>query len=485
MAKKKTDARQNKSKIDIMRLFIAFSMIGLVYAFLMAYLSGGDTIRDMLFWNGYESDHFMDFFNPMRDSRDLTWLYQRNIIYPPLSILMMYFFTLLAPAGSLPDLFADRYQMQQDPYVSTLFLIFAILSLLLTALCIERYLSDKKVGAERFFVAVFCLVSFPMIYCLERGNNSLLAMAAATFFVFFRNSESRTVREISYLMLAVAAGIKMFPAVFGVLLIYDKKYFAAFRTVVYGILLVVLPYLLIKVLAPAEGGLYDMMLGMEGELTHPDGTLVTLDGSLGRFAQNLLRWVDNKSYFTYNSTSVMNLFYLLYAIRILPPAFAQMGGLIAFIVTELVAFVLGFFCKREWQRVFICTYLMLNVHSVAMHYTLIYMIPSLAVFLVESRAERRKPLNIAYLGLFLMQFALLPFHFFRSMHEWYVTVGLYFDIVAASNFNKMVSCPAFQLLALIVFIDIVACSIADARRRKKIAASIKVRRARSLNPGEA
>ena len=479
MSKNKTGIKRKESRIDIIKLFVGFSLIGLVYAFLTAYMSGGDTIRNALFWNGGFSDHFMDFYNTMRDSRDLSWLYQRNIIYPPLSILMMYFFTQLIPAESMPELFTDRYDMQLDPYASTVFFLFACLSMLLIALCVERYLANREIGLERLFVALFCIVSFPVIYCVERGNTSILAAGCCAFFVFFRNSESKAVREFSYIMLAIGAGLKMFPALFGILLIYDKKYFAAFRTVVYGVLLLVVPYILINLMAPAEGGLYEYFASSEEEWFHSDGTLVSFDGSLGRFAQNLLRWVDKKSYFTYNSTSIMNVFYFLYACAVLPPQYAQLGGLGAFLVTELIAFVLGFFCKKEWQKVFICTYLMLNVHSVAMHYTLVYMIPALAVFLAESRGEKKQKLNVAYLALFAVQFVTLPLHCFRRMQLWYSLWAYFFEMLGPTNFNKMISCPAFQLMALIVFIDIVVRAVSEARQKKKIESSIKVRKARS------
>ena len=174
----------------------------------------------------------------------------------------------------------------------------------------------------------------------------------------------------------------------------------------------------------------------------------------------------------------MNVFYFLYACAVIPPEFAQLGGLVAFIATELIAFVLGFFCKREWQKVFICTYMMLNVHSVAMHYTLVYIIPALAVFLVESRNERKKALNIFYFSLFSVQFVLLPFHFFRTMNSWYAYWAFLFDMLGPTSFNKMISCPAFQFLALVVFIDIIVCAVSAALKKKKIAASIKIRKAR-------
>ena len=64
-------------------------------------------------------------------------------------------------------------------------------------------------------------------------------------------------------------------------------------------------------------------------------------------------------------------------------------------------------------------------------------------------------------------------------------VGEVYDITAPSNFNKFISCPAFQLMALIVFIDIIVRAISDARKKKKDSRSIKVRKAMTSNLMEA
>ena len=52
---------------------------------------------------------------------------------------------------------------------------------------------------------------------------------------------------------ALAAGLKLYPAIFGLLLLFDKKYKEAIRLVVYGILAVVIPFILISTIpAPVQ-----------------------------------------------------------------------------------------------------------------------------------------------------------------------------------------------------------------------------------------
>lgn len=64
--------------------------------------------------------------------------------------------------------------------------------------------------------------------------------------VFFvtKDSEKRWVREIGYLCLAFAAALKVYPAIFGFVLIKEKKYKEAFRLAIYGIAVFIISFLL-------------------------------------------------------------------------------------------------------------------------------------------------------------------------------------------------------------------------------------------------
>ena len=78
------------------------------------------------------------------------------------------------------------------------------------------------------------IVSYPVMFCLERGNILILSVVFAMFFIFFKDSDNKFIKELSYISLAMSAGIKIYPAVFGLTLIIEKKYKEALRLLFYG-----------------------------------------------------------------------------------------------------------------------------------------------------------------------------------------------------------------------------------------------------------
>lgn len=449
----------------INRAFFIVYIICTLLSIELAVVTRGQSIEDMLFWNGAYSDHFMDFFNTIRDSSDLTWVYQRSTIYPPLSVLIMHMFSAMIPheLAALP--FADRYTMQFSQVCIMLFFLVAFFCVLLIAKMIERYMENAGQSLRaRVMVTFFLILSFPMIYCLERGNTSLIALIGCAFFMFFRNSENKVVREISYIALALAAGIKMFPAVLGLLLIYDKNYKAAARTVAYGIAAVVLPYVIMQLITPETGGLAEeIQTGVASGQLDPEE--YNSDGSAGRFFANLLSWINKRTYFTVNSTSTSNIAYLLCALGFIEENTASILGMVLFAVSEMVAFILGFFCKKEWQKLFIACYLMLNIHAVAMLYTLIYVLPVLVAFLCDkSRNEKKKMrLDWLYLCLFGIIFIPLPNFLYRYRDVIQSYLVLTFQINSNANLNHALAWIAFQLIFVLIIAELIVAKIRDKR----------------------
>ncbi|MBR1810221.1 MAG: DUF2029 domain-containing protein [Clostridia bacterium] len=455
MLKKRNTHRLQSDSNTLVGLFIIIAALGVFLSFELAVMTRGRTIQYSLFWNNVYSDHFMDFFNTLRDSRDLSWIYQRNVIYPPLSVLFMYLMTKFLPPELVSLPFNERYTLQRSQGAVVLYFFVATLSILMLAVFIDRYLQKNDVGFERLLIVLFSIVSFPVIYCMERGNLSLLAAALSAYFVFFRNSENKWVRELSYIALAVAAGFKLFPAALGVLLLYEKKFFPAVRTVIYGVLCFILPYLISKLLIPADGTIAQAV-AQGATVTHTNGAEVSTDGSIGRFLKNLLRWVIRRSTFSYNSTSISNIAYFFTQAELISARRTQPVGLALFVLTEVFAFFAGFFCKKEWQRVFIATYLMLNIHSIAMHYTLIYVLPVLVVFLAQERRSRKKA-DILCLLLLAVQVVPIPYLIYHKAAEIQSYLWFNWHVDISGSFNKSLSCIAFQLTALVIMLDIIIC----------------------------
>ena len=468
--------------------FCVLSALAMTAAIARAVYTRGASIRESLFWNGVYSDHIMDFVNTLRDSRDFSWVWQRNVIYPPLSVLLMHFLSRLIPAPLINSRFVKRYLTQGSAALHTVYFAFAALCILLLGWALEKYMREKKISPRRYAAIFFLIVNFPVIYCLERGNLSLLAMTLCCIFIFFRNSESAKVREISYLCLAAAAGLKLFPALFGILLLYDKKFKAAARTVCYGIAAVLLPYLLMLLLTPSEGTIAQRMAQKLGAVMANGGLLsvfprltasseIDQNGTIFRFIQNLFRWNTGKRDFTFDSTSIMNVFYLLARAGVLPEKTAKLIGYIVFGVAEAGAAVMGYFSKREWQRVFFVSYLMLNIHAISMHYTLIYLIAPLALFLALGERPERRKINYVYTVLFGLQFFLLPFYFSSILSTFSALFNFILQIPKPESANKLISFIAFQILFFVAAGDFLAGLGSAKREKKKLKKMILVRRA--------
>jgi len=123
-----------------------------------------------------------------------------------------------------------------------LFLLFVLLTgWMLVSLCTSCLKRDSNYHVN---TVAFCMLFSPgILYALERGNILLLVIPLTLFFVMYRNSENKLLQELALIALALAAGMKLYPAFFGVLLIRDKKYAQAIRAIAYGVLSVILPVL--------------------------------------------------------------------------------------------------------------------------------------------------------------------------------------------------------------------------------------------------
>ena len=87
------------------------------------------------------------------------------------------------------------------------------------------------------------MLSSIFIYAYERGNLIQLTVVLSTIFLLCYNSKNKIIKEISFICLATAAALKIFPALFGILLLFDKKYKEAMRLIIYGINFTSLPFL--------------------------------------------------------------------------------------------------------------------------------------------------------------------------------------------------------------------------------------------------
>jgi len=180
-------------------------------------------------------------------SRDpYNCLYYTNLqekAYPPLIYVFMH---LLSRIVDIEDYYAADYflNMYMDPKLLIMMIIVIAAMLIAFFEAIRHNLKDSY--GMKLLVSIAMLLTAPVFFSIERGNSILLVIALMTAFIFGHDSDNKILKELSLIGLAVAAALKISPALLGILLIYKKDWKAAIRTVIYGIIIFVGPFLLLK-----------------------------------------------------------------------------------------------------------------------------------------------------------------------------------------------------------------------------------------------
>ena len=164
---------------------------------------------------------FMDFMNHIKYAKAGGNIYglDRNVCFPPLAYV---FYGLLGRI--LPD---DQIRIQQSastgPYAIVLYVICVIvLSVMML------YLMIKTINR----------ISGP----LERGNSSFFVLALLLEALILKEAKEKWKKELALVSIAIAAGFKIYPAVFGILYLVEKRNKEAIRLVAYGALAFFLPF---------------------------------------------------------------------------------------------------------------------------------------------------------------------------------------------------------------------------------------------------
>ncbi len=216
-------------------IFIAWLLCMLGY--LVSYVFVGSDTTIPLF-GSFVGDQFGDMFayiNTVLAKSGLHNVYVLNrdvSIYPPFSFIVLRGFMQF-----LPD--HDGYHSQ---YTDMLILLYSSACMLALAYLFYANSKDQKERNKLFFL-VFAFSSGPFLFLLERGNLLLLTLVLSAFFLLYYRSEHVVLRELALIALAMAANLKIYPALLGLMLLHDRNWKNALRCLFYGVVLFVGPFL--------------------------------------------------------------------------------------------------------------------------------------------------------------------------------------------------------------------------------------------------
>ena len=185
-------------------------------------------------------DSFMDFFNHISYSRDPSKVYFQSVhaCFPPLAYVFYYAISLILPSD------ATIMYNAVDTQYSALIVYIVYFVLCVVAFAFLMMAIMKKLKLNYTVTVIFLLLSSNIFIfeVLERGNSVLIVTLLLLAAIWLKDSPKAYCREIALICIAVAAGFKVYPALFGFMYLREKRIKEGFRLLIYGIIFFFLPF---------------------------------------------------------------------------------------------------------------------------------------------------------------------------------------------------------------------------------------------------
>lgn len=365
-----------KKRISPMGLFLLVSAAG-IFAFFIVMVPryGTEAFRWLVMEHNWNFQ-FADYYRPVIVSEDLSEVYTNgvNMPYPPLSFLIFHLLWKLGPTeAAISWKEWPKYEAYQ--YNSLTFLMLTIITAVLMSKLIRRILTDYRSSQVCIFTLLI-LLSAPFYQgVIERGNMAFLCLVLLLFSVCFRNSENGVMRELSLIFIAVAAGIKIYPAVFGLLYLKEKRWKEACRLIGYGLAFFFIPFFITGGLSGVSSFLGRLKWFSERELV----------GS----------WTSIRAFLT----SSCDYLGLNWNVGLIGKALENLFAVLAIIMT--------FAEPKDWKRALYLCGIMAVYSARTFRYNAIFMLIPLLLFLAENGSEtKRRKIDYIYAFLFATSFSI-------------------------------------------------------------------------------
>lgn len=304
-------------------------------------------------------DLFADFLNvcgysSQRDvySNDINGAVQAN--YPPLSYMLGSIFSRIDEVK--PSAYLDAITQRR-------FLIMFVIFALLGGVTFFWVITENIKGSPlmRYLCGVSICFSGCMLSTIERGNFILPTVFFCIVYLFYYDSNSKALRETALISLALAAAFKLSPAIFGIFLIYEKRYKDAIRVTIYGVILTLLPFLYFK------GGFNNIPI-----MFYNMNNFFEAYSDFGGIGLKAVIYQEIKLFSrTFQWNEWLDIF-----VRIV-----SIGSSLFFLAS-------AWLCNKKWEKVLAITLILLLVPRYSNGYCIIYLLPALVLFLNDEQREK-------------------------------------------------------------------------------------------------
>ena len=398
-------------KITPTALFFIVSIAGIVGFLVFAFFNNSVSTFDWLIMQHNGDYTLADYFYHIFYGRDLTTVYNAYDVdpcFPPLSYLLYHYMFVINPVDNMERL-KDVINYQ---YYLFIYLVFSSVLVALFSFSVQIF-NENSIkpwkSSRSMLLTVVAIFSAPFgASALERGNAVFIVLILLMFAMAFKDSENKALRELALILIAVAANFKLYPAIFGLLYLKEKRYKEAVRLMIYGVALFVVPFIFFDGLKSVKDYLIILKL-MQGRSNEQATTIRGLVTSAFEMAKGMdYKWVGH-----------------------------TVGKIVEniYLVVTLVAFWVS---KNKWKEMFLLVSPMVVYVASAYRYTAIYFFIALMIFLLMQNEIDNNifgKIDYLYAFLFAMVFTVPVWAFaFELENAMYLFVYIMIIVIIADTF---------------------------------------------------
>ena len=363
------------------------------------------------------ADSFMDLYNSVISQKYAAKEAGVGGFYPPLSIIP---YRIMGYGVKDIDnsllLRQQAFVLRNSVYGA--FLLFLHLMPFLFSFFIIIFYAINGTDKRKLFYSLILSCSGLILWSLERGNIIIYAFIFTMLFVLLYQSENKKYQILAYICLAVAANLKLYPAVFGLLLIERKDWNGIIKCAGAFILIYLLSFIFCTVKLPFSNGavsastdlniyasfgvpLFDMIKAVFsnisngfawGERTAPYGS--GLNFSIVNLCKLAYLFVLKITHLNMENADIIELYYV-----------SHIG---IYRITACLVFAVGifsfFFSDEKWKKLAIPAFLCFYIPPTSWMYVLIFMFIPFVEFI---NSEQKSVFDNIYSMVFAVIFALV------------------------------------------------------------------------------
>ncbi len=336
-------------------------------------------------------------------------------ICPPSSMLMYQIMRNTFP-GIAQNGLGDYNAMilgEKAGYYIQLYFLFSVVPLVILS-----YFAISGTKVQKALFAAAIMLSRPVMIGFERGNSIMTALAFVMIFCLCYKSKDPLIHEIALLALACAFALKIYTAVFGVLLLKEKDIKSAVRCAIYAIFLFVFP-----AACHRSGFIESFKLYIEALSSYT----ANLDFGL-EAAQLSLKRIVTLLAIALHAPEAVNMLYPIFMV------------LLVALLTYLIVF-----SKKEWHTLLALSLATIMIPSLSWPYTASFLLIPLISLLNEKQKNR-----FDYISILLLLWIFMFIYYDISsitraifkLNNWWIPMSLTLATVLADTF---ISCKQKKL----------------------------------------